>query len=79
LTITVVRNHPRRRRRERHLAEQRGGRHLAPARIRLTEIVTNTVGGNLICHGNVPLPQIGDSEGERNAVGGNVIGECTRI
>ena len=41
-----------------------------------TEIVTNTIGGNLICQGNVPAAQIGDSAGTTNTVAGNKIGEC---
>jgi hypothetical protein len=44
-----------------------------------TEVVSNTVGGNLICHGNSPAAQIGDSEGEANSVGGNAIGECAGL
>ena len=41
-----------------------------------TEIVTNHVSGNLICQGNSPAAQIGDSGGSPNTVGGNKIGEC---
>ena len=44
-----------------------------------TEVVSNSVGGNLICHGNSPAAQIGDSEGGPNAVGGNAIGECAGL
>jgi hypothetical protein len=41
-----------------------------------TEIVTNTISGNLICQGNSPAAQIGDSGGSPNTVSGNKIGEC---
>ena len=44
-----------------------------------TEIVDNTIGGNLICHGNSPAAQIGDSGGGPNNVDGNVIGECAGL
>ena len=43
-----------------------------------TEIVTNTIGGNLICQQNTPPAQIGDSGGTANTVAGNKIGECAR-
>ena len=42
-----------------------------------TEVVQNTVGGNLICHGDSPAAQVGDSGGSPNIVSGNKIGECT--
>jgi hypothetical protein len=41
-----------------------------------TEIVTNVIGGNLICQHNTPAAQIGDSGGTTNTVAGNKIGEC---
>ena len=41
-----------------------------------TEIVTNVIGGNLICKHNSPPAQIADSGGTANTVGGNKIGEC---
>jgi hypothetical protein len=44
-----------------------------------TEIVTNTIAGNLICQGNSPAPQIGDSGGSPNDVGGNKIGQCAGL
>jgi hypothetical protein len=44
-----------------------------------TEVVTNKIGGNLICHGNSPVAQIGDSGGTTNTVGGNKIGECAGL
>ena len=47
------------------------------------EIVSNVIGGNLICHGNAPPAQIGDAildEGNGpNTVGGNALGECAAI
>jgi hypothetical protein len=47
-----------------------------------TEVVSNTIGGNLICHGNTPPAQIGDAAlegGGANTVGGNAIGECADL
>jgi hypothetical protein len=44
-----------------------------------SEIADNTVGGNLICHGNTPSAQIGDSHGGPNAVSGKAIGECSTL
>jgi hypothetical protein len=44
-----------------------------------SEIVTNTVSGNLICTGNVPAVQVGDSEGEANDVSGKKIGQCAGV
>lgn len=44
-----------------------------------SEIVTNTIPGNLICQKNVPDAQVGDSEGATNTVSGNQIGECAGI
>lgn len=44
-----------------------------------TEVVTNTIAGNLICHGNTPVAQVGDSEGATNAVDGNKLGECAGL
>lgn len=43
-----------------------------------TEIVTNVIGGNLICQQNSPPAQIGDSGGTANTVAGNKIGECAK-
>ena len=43
------------------------------------EIVTNDISGNLICHGNAPHPQVGDSGGEANQVAGNKLGQCASI
>ena len=48
-----------------------------------TEIVSNVIGGNLICHRNTPPAQIGDAildEGNgANTVGGNALGECAAL
>jgi hypothetical protein len=40
------------------------------------EVVNNTVGGNLICAGNSPAVQFGDSGAAPNQVHGNATGEC---
>jgi hypothetical protein len=40
------------------------------------EYVTNRIQGNLICHGDSPAPQIGDSEGQPNVVTGRKTGQC---
>jgi hypothetical protein len=50
-----------------------------------TEIVANTIGGNLICLGNSPAPHLGDAvEGAPpgygpNTVHGHAIGQCASI
>ncbi|HEY7208431.1 MAG TPA: hypothetical protein VH416_09315 [Gaiellaceae bacterium] len=44
-----------------------------------TEVVTNTIRGNLICTGNVPIAQVGDSEGAINTVSGRKLGECASL
>jgi hypothetical protein len=43
------------------------------------EFVTNTIGRNLICQGNSPAPQFGDSGGDPDIVGGKAIGQCTNL
>jgi hypothetical protein len=43
------------------------------------EIATNIIAGNLVCQGNSPQVQIGDSGGSINNVSGNKIGECTKV
>lgn len=43
------------------------------------EIVTNTIFGNLICSGNAPAPQVGDSGGAPNVVFGRKLGQCASI
>jgi uncharacterized membrane protein len=40
------------------------------------EFVTNRVYGDLICHGNDPAPQVGDSGGSPNVVSGRKIDQC---
>jgi hypothetical protein len=40
------------------------------------EYVTNRIRGNLVCRGDSPAPQVGDSEGERNIVTGSKVGQC---
>lgn len=40
------------------------------------EVATNQIRGNLSCYGNSPRPQIGDSGGAQNAVGGHRAGQC---
>ncbi|HEX7083246.1 MAG TPA: hypothetical protein VF186_03960 [Gaiellaceae bacterium] len=44
-----------------------------------TEVVTNTISGNLVCTGNAPAAQIGDSGGTPNTVSGKKIGECAGL
>ena len=47
-----------------------------------TEVVSNTVGKNLICSGNSPAAQIGDAAlegGGTNTVGGKKLGECAGL
>jgi hypothetical protein len=40
------------------------------------EYVTNRIRGNLVCRGNSPAPQVGDSGGQPNIVTGSKIGQC---
>jgi hypothetical protein len=48
-----------------------------------TEVVSNVIEGNLICHGNTPPAQIGDAildpGNGLNTVGGSAIGECADL
>jgi hypothetical protein len=47
-----------------------------------TELVSNTIGGNLVCQGNSPPAQIGDAAlegGGPNTVRGHKIGECAGL
>ena len=44
-----------------------------------SEVVTNTIAGNLACYGNTPAPQVGDSEGATNTVGGLKLGQCSGL
>jgi hypothetical protein len=43
------------------------------------EYVTNTIRGSLVCFGDVPAPQVGDSEGLPNVVTGRKIGQCAGL
>jgi hypothetical protein len=43
------------------------------------EYVTNIINGDLICRGNSPAPQTGDSEGAQNIVTGAKVGQCRRV
>ncbi|MGZ4695813.1 MAG: hypothetical protein ACXWA3_19480, partial [Acidimicrobiales bacterium] len=43
------------------------------------EVVSNTIGRNLVCNGNTPAAQIGDSSGSPNSVGGRATGECKAL
>lgn len=44
-----------------------------------SEVADNVVSGNLICHGNQPGSQVGDSGGGPNTVSGNALGECAAL
>jgi len=44
-----------------------------------SEIADNVIAGNLICQGNTPASQVGDSGGGPNHVRGNAIGECAGL
>ena len=42
-----------------------------------SEVQTNVIAGNLICHDNTPTAQVNQFDGgEPNVVGGNSVGEC---
>lgn len=43
------------------------------------EVVTNTIGGDLACYANTPPPQVGDSQGSHNTVGGSKLGQCRNL
>ena len=43
------------------------------------EVVTNSAGRNLNCSGNSPAPQVGDSAGSANTVGGKATGQCVGL
>jgi hypothetical protein len=43
------------------------------------EVVTNVIRGNLVCTGNSPKVQVGDSGGSPNKVGGKALGQCAHI
>jgi hypothetical protein len=43
-----------------------------------SEVMTNTVGGNLICQSNTPVAQVNPGDGGKpNTVSGNKVGECS--
>lgn len=44
-----------------------------------SEVADNVISGNLICQGNDPAAQIGDSEGGPNTVGGMALGQCSSL
>lgn len=45
-----------------------------------TEVQTNVIDGNLICHDNVPAAQVNpDHGGQPNSVGGRELGECAGL
>jgi hypothetical protein len=43
------------------------------------EYVTNRIRGDLVCHGNDPAPQLGDSGGSPNVVRGEKRGQCAGL
>jgi hypothetical protein len=44
-----------------------------------SEVADNVIGGNLICQGNDPAAQIGDSGGGPNSVSGHKLGQCAGL
>jgi hypothetical protein len=44
-----------------------------------SELTTDTVGRNMICFGNSPQVQFGDSTGTPDIVGGRALGECKKM
>jgi hypothetical protein len=44
-----------------------------------SEVADNVISGNLVCQGNDPAAQIGDSGGGPNTVGGVAIGQCASL
>lgn len=44
-----------------------------------SEVADNVISGNLICQGNSPAAQVGDSGGGPNIVGGKAVGECASL
>ncbi len=43
------------------------------------EVVTNVIGGDLVCTGNSPAPQVGDSTGNLNVVGHMALFQCAGL
>jgi len=50
-----------------------------PFDITWNAIEDNTIHGSLMCSGNSPQPQVGDSEGSPNDVTGRKFGQCTKV
>lgn len=44
-----------------------------------SEVADNVISGNLVCKGNEPAAQFGDSGGGPNTVGGNAVGQCASL
>lgn len=44
-----------------------------------SEVANNVISGNLICQGNDPAAQFGDSGGGPNTVGGETVGQCAAL
>lgn len=44
-----------------------------------SEVADNIIRGNLICQGNNPAAQVGDSGGGPNTVGGKALGQCSGL
>jgi hypothetical protein len=44
-----------------------------------TEVVTNTITGDLKCYDNQPPAQVGDSGGTPNIVSGQKLGQCAGL
>lgn len=44
-----------------------------------SELTSNVVGHNMICSGNSPQVQFGDSSGSPDVVGGKALGECKNV
>jgi hypothetical protein len=44
-----------------------------------TEVVTNQITGSLVCFGNTPAPQLGDSGGSPNTIGRLALGQCSGL
>jgi hypothetical protein len=63
-------------------AVRSAGRHLLEQQRRRpgsSEVATNTIFGNLVCQGNDPGTQLGDSGGTLNVVGGHASGQCAGL
>jgi hypothetical protein len=58
--------------------DNRVGGNLTVSGLHSCEVQTNTIAGDLICRGNNPPPQQGDSGGLLNIVAGQKIGQCNK-